>query len=118
MEVRGKVTSIDQATATAPGAITLDVMGLAVSCVIPAGAAVDVQAGTMIELECEAVGTPAVWTVRVAHDEDEQVAEQGDGADQSSAEDEAGDDDGGSASQGDEDRNDEQGDDEQDGGDE
>lgn len=119
LKVRGKVTTLAPATAIAAGGITVDVMGLRVACVIPAGAVMDVQVGMMIELECHAVGTPAVWTVRGAHDEDERAADEDEDASQSEAdEEESGDDDeSGTASDDDDDHDDEHGDDDDHGSD-
>ncbi len=95
MEVRGKVTVLVPATADASGTITVDAMGLLVSCVVPVGRVLVVEVGTMIELECNAVGSPAVWTVRGAHDEDEHATkDDDDDASQSEADDDdPGDDD-------------------------
>jgi len=77
MEVRGKVkdplsaVSITVTTGT----------GLDVTCAIPAGVTLNVKVGDPIELKCDLIGSPAVWTVRVAHGEDEH---SGSGDDDSS----------------------------------
>ena len=92
MEVRGKVTALVPATAVA-GTVTVDAMGLLVSCGIPVGRVMTVEVGTMIELECNAVGNPAVWTVRSAHDENEHATTADDDESSASADDDDHDDD-------------------------
>lgn len=87
MEVRGKVTALEPSTSTVPGLITLDVTGLPVSCAISPGANLDVQVGDMIELECDAIGNPAVWTARAGHGEDEHADADDDGEQSDSGDD-------------------------------
>ncbi len=71
MDVRGTVSAIAPATVDAGGSITVVVRGLPVTCVIPAGVALDLAVGDLVELECRLVGDPAAWTVRGAETEDD-----------------------------------------------
>jgi len=75
MEVRGKVTELVPSTPTVSGHIILTVMGLPVRCEIPPGVTLNVKVDDMIELKCEAIGNPALWTVRTGHDEDAQAGD-------------------------------------------
>ena len=64
MEVRGKVTSLSPLTVATGGT-----PAVSVGCAIPVGFVPNVKVGDMIELECDLIA--GVWTVRVAHDEDD-----------------------------------------------
>jgi hypothetical protein len=77
MEVRGVVSALAPATATVAGSITVTVNALPVTCAIPAGVVLTVKVGDQVELECDLVGNPAVWTLHVAKAEDDQ-GEDGD----------------------------------------
>jgi hypothetical protein len=70
MEVRGVVAALTPA-AIGAGSITVTVNGLPVLCAIPVGVTLTVKVGDPIELECDLVGTPAVWTVHTAKGEGE-----------------------------------------------
>ena len=71
MEVRGVVSALTAATAAVPGSITVTVNGLPVSCTIPVGVTLTVKVGDLVELKCDLVGNPAVWTVHIAKNEDD-----------------------------------------------
>ena len=73
MEVRGKVTVLSPLTVAAGSP------PVSIPCVVPAGVTLKVAVGDMIELKCDLIG--GVWTVRVAHGEDEH---SGSGDDDSS----------------------------------
>jgi hypothetical protein len=60
LEVRGTVTTLTDSS------IIVTVSSLPVPCAIPAGQKLTVKAGDMIELRCDLVGDPAVWTFHVA----------------------------------------------------
>ncbi len=64
MEVRGRVTALSPLTVETGGTPKISV-----GCVVPASFKLNVILGDMIELKCDLIG--GVWTVRVAHDEDE-----------------------------------------------
>jgi len=70
MEVRGAVASLTP-SGTSSGSIIVTVMGVPVPCAIPVGVTLSVVVGAPIELTCDLIGNPGVWTVRVAHGEDE-----------------------------------------------
>jgi hypothetical protein len=91
MEVHGTVSALTAATTTAAGSITVTVHGLAVTCVIPAGAQVTAAVGGSVEIECELVGDPAVWTLRNSGDDDE--SEHAEGGHHHNGHDDHGDDD-------------------------
>jgi hypothetical protein len=61
LEVRGKVTVLSPLTVVTGTLVT-------VACDVPAGVAVNVQVGDLIELKCDLIG--GHWTVRAAHGED------------------------------------------------
>lgn len=63
MEVRGKVTVLSPLT------VETGTPPVSISCVVPTGVTLTVKVGDLIELKCDLIG--GLWTVRVAHDEDE-----------------------------------------------
>jgi hypothetical protein len=73
MEVRGKVTVLSPLTVEA------GTPPVSIPCVVPPGITPKVAVGDMIELKCDLIG--GVWTVRIAHGEDEH---SGSGDDDSS----------------------------------
>jgi len=73
MEVRGKVTVLSPLTVAA------GTPAVSIPCVVPPGITLKVAVGDMIELKCDLIG--GVWTVRIAHGEDEH---SGNGHDDSS----------------------------------
>ena len=75
MEVRGRVTVLSPLTVETGGTPKISV-----GCVVPASFKPNVILGDMIELKCDLIG--GVWTVRVAHDEDEH-SDSGSGDDDS-----------------------------------
>ncbi len=72
-EVRGSVTALTVATATVAGSITVTARGVPVTCVIPIGVTLTVALGDLVELECDLVGDPGVWTLHVAKSEDDHA---------------------------------------------
>ena len=76
LEVRGTVSAFTAAGATTPGSISVTVHGLVVTCAIPAADTVTAAVGDLVEIECELVGDPAVWTLRQAEGDDEDEGEQ------------------------------------------
>jgi hypothetical protein len=74
LEVRGAVSAFVPAAASAAGSITITSLGSPVTCAVPAGTTLAVAVGDLVEVECELVGNPGVWTVRVAKAEDEPRA--------------------------------------------
>lgn len=79
LEVRGTVTALTPATTAVAGSITVAARGVPVTCVIPLGVTLSVAIGDPIELECDLVGDPGVWTVHVAKSEDEQGEDEDEG---------------------------------------
>ena len=73
MEVRGRVTVLSPLTVETGGTPKISV-----GCVVPASFKPNVILGDMIELKCDLIGNPAVWTVRVAHGEDENAGSDDD----------------------------------------
>lgn len=71
MEVRGKVTVLAPLTVETGGT-----PAVSVGCAIPVGFVPNVKIGDMIELKCDLIA--GVWTVRVAHDEDDHSSSDDD----------------------------------------
>ena len=72
LEVRGTVMSLTPSTATVAGSITVTARSLPVTCAIPAGVTLTVTVGDLVELKCDLVGDPGVWTIRIAKHEDDE----------------------------------------------